>query len=180
MSNNPTSSTTEQRVAQTILQKPIKVKVGAKEYAVAPPSTATLILVSAAVSRLPRLSLDENEVVQCVLRNAKECEAIGEIIATLILGAKRVEDTVYTKRKCRCKIFFGLIHYTRNKNVRETAREQLSRELLENLSPSELQDTLAKILVTMQLGDFFGLTTFLNEINQTRPTKVVEPTALGQ
>lgn len=180
MNKETRSSTTEERVAQTILQQPMVIHVGDNDYSVAPPSTATLILVSAAVSRLPILELNPEKIVQGVLHNAKDCEVVGEIIATLILGAKHVNDPVKTKRKCRCSILFGLIHYNRNKKVRETKREQLSRELLENLTPRELQDNLAKILATMQIGDFFGLTTFLNEINQTRPTKVVEPTAPGQ
>ena len=90
MSNKPTGYTTEERVANTILQEPTIIKVGEKEYAVAPPSTATLILVSAAVSRLPCIQLDETRLVQDVLASAKDCAAIGDVVAVMILGAKHV------------------------------------------------------------------------------------------
>lgn len=179
MNNNPVSSTIEEKVAQTILQEPIKIKVGDKEYSVAPPSTATLIMASAAISRLPRIILDEQRLVQDVLCAAKDCEAIGDVMAVFILGAKqanevavRVEEKVVT----RC---FGLFKRKMRVEVRESKREQLSRELLINLSPRELQTALAQILGTLEVGDFFGLSTFLLEVNTTRPTKVENQTASG-
>ncbi len=180
MDTNPRSSTTEERVAQTILEEPTIIKVGEKEYAVAPPSTATLILVSAAVSRLPRLQLDEKKLVQEVLNVAKDCEAIGDIIAIMILGAKHVKDEVVRQEERVTSRCFGLFKRKTLVEVRESKREQLSRELLENLSPRELQMALAQIMGSMQVGDFFGLTTFLLEVNTIRPTKVENPTASGR
>lgn len=180
MSNKPINSTTEERVADTILQEPTIIKVGEKEYAVAPPSTATLILVSAAVSHLPRIQLDESRLVQDVLASAKDCEAIGDVIAVMILGAKHVKDEVVRVEERIVSRFFGLFKRKMRVEVRESKREQLARELLENLSPRELQTALAQILGTMEVGDFFGLTTFLLEVNTTKPTKVVNQTASGQ
>lgn len=180
MSNKPTSSTTEERVADTILQEPTIIKVGEKEYAVAPPSTATLILVSAAVSHLPRIQLDENRLVQDVLGAAKDCAAIGDIVAVMILGAKHVKDEAVRIEERTVTRCFGLFKRKMRVEVRESKREQLARELLENLSPRELQSVLAQILGTLEVGDFFGLTTFLLEVNATRPTKVVNQTASGQ
>lgn len=180
MNESPRSSTTEEKVAQTVLQKPMKVRVGSKEYAVAPPSTATLILVSAAVSRLPQVHLDGDKVVQEVLNIAKDCSAIGDIVATFILGAREVDKPVVREVRRTRRSLLGLLRRETTEEVRETRREQLSRELLENLSPRELQNTLAKIMATMEIGDFFGLTTFLLEINTIRPTKVVSQTAYGE
>lgn len=172
--------TTEERVAQTILQQPTVIKVGSKEYAVAPPSTATLILVSAAASTLPQVILDEKKLVEATLNIAKDCTAIGDIIATLILGAKQVNDVV-TRTEVRTVSYLGGCFKRKiNVEVSESKREQLSRELLEELSPRELQATLAKLLATMEIGDFFGLTTFLLEVNTIRPTKVENQTAYGQ
>lgn len=75
---------------------------------------------------------------------------------------------------------WGLFHTTRSITINETAREVLSRELLENASPRELHNALAQLVKKIQVGDFFGLTTFLTEINLMRPTKVVtEQTASG-
>ena len=180
MNNETRSSTTEERVAQTILQQPMVIHVGDNDYSVAPPSTATLILVSAAVSRLPHITLNEEKVVQEVLNVAKDCELVGEIVATLILGAKHVNDEVVRTEERTITYLGGLLKRKVLADVRESKREQLSRELLENLSPRELQSILAKILATMEIGDFFGLTTFLLEINTIRPTKVENQTVSGQ
>lgn len=180
MSNKPTSPSPEQRVADTILQEPTIIKVGEKEYAVAPPSTATLILVSAAVSHLPRIQLDENRLVQDVLGAAKDCAAIGDIVAVMILGAKHVKDEAVRIEERTVTRCFGLFKRKKRVEVRESKREQLARELLENLSPRELQSVLAQILGTLGVGDFFGLTTFLLEVNATRPTKVGNQTVSGQ
>lgn len=180
MNSNSNSYTTEQRVADTILQEPTIIKVGGKEYPVAPPSTATLILASASVSHLPRITLDESHLVQDVLASAKDCAAIGDIIAVMILGAKHVKDEVVHIEERTKRYLFGLFKRKKRVEVRESKREQLSRELLENLSPRQLQTALAQILGTLEVGDFFGLTTFLLEVNTTRPTKVVNQTASGQ
>lgn len=169
-----TKKTIEQRTAEAVLQKPKEVTVGGRQYTIAPPSIATLILASEAVSHLPALRMDGEAVVEEVLRNAKDCAAIGELTATLLLGAKRIREGRHRRRTLR-DIICG-------HGRRETEQEALARELLETLSPRELYKLLSEALVEMQLQDFFGLTTFLTEINLTRPTKKVETgaTAFGQ
>lgn len=180
MATETRTPTTEEHVAQTILQQPTLIKVGSKEYAVAPPSTATLILVSAAASKLPNVSLDEKKLVESTLHIAKDCAVIGDIISTLILGAKRVNDCVARTEVRTVKYLRGILKRKIRVEVSETKREQLSRELLEELSPRELQTILAKLLTSMEIGDFFGLTTFLLEVNTIRPTKVESQTASGR
>ncbi len=173
--------TTEQRVAQTILQQPEEITIGDKTYIIAPPSTATLILVSGAVSRLPHIELDEKKIMEESLYVAKDCEVLGEIAATLILGAKHINDTVESRHIEKKRHLWGLFS-TKHEVVKiETKKDRLCRELMEEATPRDLHNLIAKALLKMQIADFFGLTTFLTGINLMRPTKVVtEATASGQ
>lgn len=155
--------TLEQKTAQAVLQQPIEVEIREKKYKIAPPSIATLILVSEGISTLPRVTLDNGKIVEESLAIARECRVLGDIVATLILGAKKASK-------------HGIINRLFNRK-----RQRLAKTLLEELSPSELHALTAELLKTMQIGDFFGLTTFLLEVNLLRPTKVVsETTAFGQ
>lgn len=173
--------TIEERTANAILQQPEDIKVGDKTYKVAPPSLATLILVSEAVSRLPVIKLDDKKVMQETLSVAKDCRELGNIAAILIIGAKHINDEVKRQQTKRRSLLWGLFHTTRTETIIETRKEALSRELLEDVTPRELHDIIAQILLQMEVGDFFGLTTFLTEINLTRKTKVeTAPTASGQ
>lgn len=172
--------TIEQQVAQTVLQQPKEIKIGDKTYKVAPPSLATLILVSEAVSHLPHIKLDDKRVMQEVLSVAKDCRELGDIAAILIIGAKHINDEVKRQQTKRKRLLWGLFSKTRTETIIETRKEALCRELLEDIKPSELHNIIAEILLQMEVGDFFGLTTFLTEVNLTRQTKVeTAPTASG-
>lgn len=166
------AKTIEQKAAETILQKPDEIKAGDKTYTIAPPSLATLILVSEDVARLPHVHLNEKKVIEETLSVAKDCRAIGDIAATLILGARQVNEKTTTRRTVRRRRLWGLFHTSHTEEIIETKKEQLSRELLEQASPRDLHNLVAQTLLKMQVGDFFGLTTFLTEINLMRPTKV--------
>ena len=171
----------ETKVARTILQQPEEMTIGDKTYKIAPPSVATLILASEVVSHLPQVRLDEEKVIEETLSIAKDCRELGDLLAILILGAKHINDKVERRETQRKRHLWGLFHTTRTITITETAKESLSRELLENITPRDLNNGVAKIINMMQVGDFFGLTTFLTEINLMRPTKVeTEPTASGQ
>lgn len=173
--------TIEEQTAKTIIQKAEEIKVGDKTYTIAPPSIATLILVSAAVSRMPRLRLDSDKIIEETLSIAKDCEIIGQIAATLILGAKHVDEIVHSHITTQKRFLWGLIRMNKTTVKTETRLQQLSRELLNDVTPGELHNIVVQTLLKMQVGDFFGLTTFLTEINLMRPTKVVtEATASGQ
>ena len=171
----------ETKVARTILQQPEEMNIGGKTYKIAPPSVATLILASEVVSHLPQVHLDEEKVIEETLSIAKDCRKLGDLLAILILGAKHINDKVERQETQKKRHLWGLFHTTRITTITETARDALSRELLENATPRDLNNAVAKIIQMMQVGDFFGLTTFLTEINLMRPTKVeTEPTASGQ
>lgn len=175
------TQTIEQKAASTILQKPETITVGAATYSIAPPSTATLILVSEAITRLPHIRLDEKNVMEQSLAIAKDCRVLGEIAAILILGAKDIDCPPKRRSNGKKRRLWGLLPPRPVAPSGQSRKMQLSRELLENLSPSQLHDIIARTLMKMEVGDFFGLTTFLTGINLLRPTKVVtEATASGQ
>lgn len=165
----------EKKVADTILQKSKTVEIGGETYEVAPPSTATLILVSKEVAMLPPIEVNkETDILTETLRIAKDCSFLGDIIAILILGANRITE----KKRVVKKRFFGLIKDVSDITVNR--QKELADLLLRHKSPKELNELTAHLLSGMEIGDFFGLTTSLIEINLTKPTKEVETTASGQ
>lgn len=99
--------TIEQKAAETILQTPVEVKVGSKTYMTAPPSTATLILASEAVSRLPHVVLDPKNVVEESLSIAKDCRALGDIVAIFILGAKNLKEKAKVQKNREKRYLWG-------------------------------------------------------------------------
>ena len=169
--------TTEQKVAQEILQESETIEIGGRVFSVAPPSVATLIKASEAVSQLPRLELDKEDIVSDSLRVAKDCRKIGDILAVLILGARQIRQAEKVREnglKRAIRAIFG-------KRGRADIVRELADDLLEGMTPHDLQSLAVRLLSRMQLSDFFALTTFLQEVNMTRPTKVVrETTASGR
>lgn len=156
----------ETQVKNTVLEKPQTIQVGSKTYEVAPPTIATLILASEAVSRLPKFTLDPDKLVQECFSVAKDCRVLGEIAAVLILGAQRSERKKKTPLVKGKRLLWGLL------SRRRKEKDILTDEVLLNLSPKALFNIISQILATMQLSDFFGLTTFLSEINLLHQTKV--------
>lgn len=171
----------ESAVAAAILQQPIEVNVGGEVYNVAPPSVATLILASEAAARMPHMKLDDNRIIEETLASARYCRPIGEFAAILILGAKGLKGTKEIEERSPRRILgirFG--HRTVTRRVEYDAKQELAERLMEDLTPKELYQLIARMLQKMQVGDFFGVTTFLTEINLIRPTKVEETTASGR
>lgn len=157
----------EVKVTDTILEKAITVQVGSKTYEVAPPTIATLILASEAVSRIPKFTLDPEKLVQECFCIARHTRFLGEIAAILILGAQRSELRVKPAQR-------GVFSRLRALFSRRTQKEQLTDEILLNLSPKKLFEVITQVLTTLELSDFFGLTTFLTEINLLHQTRKVE------
>lgn len=146
----------EQKVAEAILQKPIKIKVGGQAYNVAPPSLATLILVSEEVSTIPKLNIDTENIALESIANAKYAKVLTKCIAIMILGAKKIKGDR------------GLF---KKKNV-----EVLSNEILENTQPKEVSELFGKLLKGLQVDFFFGTLISLTEINLLK----AKTTASGQ
>lgn len=168
------SDNIEKKVAQTILQQPTEVRVGDKTYSVAPPSVATIIMVSQYVALLPAIEMREEKLIEDILAHAKDCAALGDIVATLLLGAKNCKEVVERRVVVKEPCFFGLFHRKREVVTTEVVDRKaiVAKELLEEMGATELYQLVTHILGTLQLADFFGLTTFLCEINLTKPTKV--------
>lgn len=179
--------TIQGRVADEAMQRPETIILGGITYEVAPPTTGTLILASEAVAELPEIRLGEDTLVYDALREAKNCRPIGKAVATLILGSRRIKENEAERaetaqerkadeRKCfLSKIFRNRSRYNEFHVVDDRpVVEILSEELLDNVPPSELNNGMATLLQRMQLGDFFALTTFLNAVNTTKPTRKVE------
>jgi len=165
----------ENKTAQVILQQPVEVVIGYTTYKVAPPTIATLILASAAISKLPHEKLKGESIMLDSLYIAKDCEALGEIVAILILGAKNLVGT----EKVIKKRFFGL--YIDEYEVTINKKDILATEVLEELTPKQLSDTLLKLFDEMDLSFFFGTIDSLIEINLLRKTKeAAKTTASGQ
>lgn len=198
----------ETKATNAILQAIEDVVVGDTTYRVAPPSTATLILVSEAVARMPQVNIRTENIIDESLAIAKHCAVEGEIVAIMTLGAKGLTEvvTVYdtiekevTKQVQKTiydEYLFGLIKKPRivTEEVVEIVTETIERseeidhksiltkKLLEDIPPKELSTLTARLLQKMQISDFFAITTFLIEINLLRQTKEVvkETTASGQ
>jgi len=161
------NDTVAQLTCDAILQNPITVKVKGREYKVAPPSTATIIEVSKYIAKIPDIKAEKDgNVLMEVLATAKDCKSFGDIVAILILGKKNLIT--------REKRFFGLISRERNN------QKVLAEELLETLSPAELNGLMLEIFKTLNVDFFFSISIFLKEINLLRRTKETETTASGQ
>lgn len=158
----------EQRVASAILErKDTAIEVDGRQYKIAPPSIATLILISEIVATLPvidRTTVLKEQVVAYVLHYAKDYKALGQIAAILILGAKACKDSS-TSRWNRILRFFHL--------RAKTEQEQLAEAILLNVRPTILFDTIVQRLQDMEISTFFAITTSLSEANILRPTKEV-------
>lgn len=155
------NKTIEQQVADTILQKTESVRIGAREYTFAQPTASTVIAVSAAVSKMPRVELDDKNVLTETLRVARDCSPIGEILAYLLCGSKGYFSRGLKKKWLEYKI------------------RKMSARLLERHTPNELKTLSVTLLAKTDLASFFELSTFLTEINLLKATKV-ETTASGQ
>ncbi|MCL1937590.1 MAG: hypothetical protein FWF52_04240 [Candidatus Azobacteroides sp.] len=156
-----TVETIEGKTAKTILQQEETVVIGGKTYKVAPPSIATLILASEAVSKLPTVNLDNDNIVAESLYIAKDCKALGEILAILILGAKKI---------LRGKIFFWS----------KWQKTLLADKILKETSPKQLNELLGRLLSSMELAFFFATTISLIEINLLQATRQKATTASGR
>lgn len=161
--------TIESRVAAAILERSTgELIIDGQEYKVAPPTLATLILVSEIVSTLPVVEKteDNEQKTYSVLHHAKNYRALGDIAAVLILGAKAInEEERKLSKPRRWYSFF------RSKKKQESQRQRLARIILENVSPSQLFKIIIQRLKDNEVGFFFLITTSLSEANLLKPTK---------
>ena len=178
----------EKKVEHTITEQPAKITVAGRDFAIPSPSIATLVMLSAAIAELPEMSFkyknggDSNEIVSDVLRNAKDCGSLGEIVAIAMLGAKGVEvERVQCEEKRQRKGLLGKIGICEKVTVWKEIdkKNELADWLMKNATPSELVNVLFRLIGMMEVGDFFALITSLREVTVTKRTKGTT-TASGQ
>ena len=161
------ASKIESKVADTVLQRGRQIEVSGVVYDVSPPTVATLILVSALVSELPKVELSPDDILQESLFIAKDCEVLGDIVAVMILGAKNLTRV----KQITKKRFFGLWRVTTAVTVNRQA--ELAERIRQDLSPQALSSLIGELLTGMEISSFFGLTTSLIGVNLTRATREV-------
>lgn len=164
-------TTVESQVAATILERNIgTIEVDGITYEIAPPSMATLILISEIISTLPIVEkVADGDRIYSALHYAKDFKQLGDIAAVLILGAKNLtekRERIIEKRRC-----FGL--FRSRKKVVETIdrRAELAKSILLNVRPSLLYDVIIARLKQNEITTFFAITTSLNAANILKPTK---------
>lgn len=154
--------TTEKKVADALLQREQEITLSGKVYKVAPPSMATLVLVSECMAELPdelfAATGDDVNLTIEALRSARYARPIGKAIATLVLGAKRIRRDAFLSR---------CIHWVR----RTSTLDCLAQKVLESFPPSELSSVFLQLVSRMEVGDFFALTAFLQGLRVTKPTR---------
>lgn len=174
----------EKKVADAILERPSdSLTIDGVDYPIAPPSPATLILVSELVAELPDVKLTGDNIMAGILRTARDMKPIGRIAAALILGAKRIRENrmvireVGTGKKRWSWRRFGMTEATRRVTMSEM--DWLSERILDEVTPKTLARVVSKRLGNMEMADFFGLTVSLSGANLTKRTVEAE-TAFGE
>lgn len=176
-------SSVEKRAAAELLQEPEEITIGGEVYSVAPASNATIIKLSsfmAAITDNAPGSTGEEQVLAYVMSRGRDCAFIGDFLAVLVLGAKKYreieEKRLESAGKGRIRRFVdGVLNRSREDGI-----ERLKRQVLEEMTPRETLNLTTRLLGRLQLGDFFGLITFLQNMNVLRPTKVIGTTVSGQ
>lgn len=167
------NTTIETRTADAILQRVKAITIGGREYIIAPPTLATLILVSEAVAKLPSFEFNKESIVTDAVAAASQFAGLAEVAAILILGEKRLVVEEEVKRR----YLWGL--FTRKKRVKVDMKRRVTDELM-GVELKDLSSAVVTLLEGMQTEHFFALASFLTNINLTRPTRGEATTAYGR
>lgn len=166
-------NTIESRVADTILESNIgTVDIDGTTYEIAPPTVATLILISKIISRFPVVErVTGAAVVNAVLHHAKDYDALGELAAVMILGARNLTEkrtvVTYTRK------WFGLRRVKHEREEIIDRKSILAERIMQTYSPTKLYQLIISRLNELDIASFFVITTSLSEANMLKPTKEV-------
>ena len=156
----------ETQTSQLLNDTPTTIVIGGATYQIAPPTFANLARISSEIAQLEMGTIDPAQLAEGVLREARHGYQLARIIATAI---EETERTTWCQRLWR--------------KIRERiTRTTLADRIYKTATPSEATQAFSEILQTLQLGDFFAITTFLAGARVTRATKVeteTEATAPG-
>lgn len=177
----------EKKVTDAILQRAsLSIEIEGREYPIAPATPATLILVSELIAEMPEVRSNVDNILFETLRTARDCKVVGKIVATLILGAKRIKENrslTIEKESSSRRFSWRKLRFINEvkKDIGVVSElEYLSTLILENCSPAAIGQVVSQRLMDMGLSDFFGLTTSLSEANLLKSTKEVEATQFGE
>lgn len=188
--NKQAKETIEAAAANTILQQPHEVEIAGRRYQIAPPTPATLFLVSEQISYLPPINSSAKNVLAEVLSKAKDCRPVTRIAAILILGAKRINErhpvAVVRKDLIEPEPAKGLRRLFKCQRPRIVERDHmmfeidwLAAQIAENMTIQELSQLVITELGGLGIGDFFGLTASLSAGNLLMPKPTEPPQAPG-
>lgn len=151
----------ENRVSETILEKPVTVKVAGRVFNVARPTLATLMEVSRISAKFPsELPSKDVNALQYVLSKARDYgDLIAEVAAVLINGSK--------PQKIR---WFW----------RKNKEEDIKAWLINNASCEEICNIVTVALNHQKIGFFLSTFISLSGTSLTKPTKETEATAFGE
>lgn len=170
--------TIEEQVAASILERPVgELEIEGVKYQIAAPCLSTLILASEIISTLPIVEdCPKEQVLSSVLHHAKDYGKLGDLVAVLILGRKGLTEEREITETEEVPCLFGL--FKRKRKVTRTIvidrKAELSQKILDNVKPSVLQTLVIQRLTTLEIGDFFAITTSLSEANLLKPTREVD------
>lgn len=167
--------TREQKIEAAILQYPIgSLELDGVKYEIAPPSTATLIMVSAIVSTFPVVDINtpKEKILYSVLHSAQYYKGLGDLAAVLILGAKGLKEERIVQTEERR--LWGLWRVKKEQKIIVDRKAELSKIILEEMRPSVLFNCIVRRLQSMDVADFFAITTSLSEVNLLKTTREVE------
>lgn len=156
----------ETQTSNLLNDTPTTIVIGGATYQIAPPTFANLARISSEIAQLKIGTIDPAQLAEGVLREARHGYQLARIIATAIEETERTTWYQRTWRKLRERI----------------TRTTLADRIYKTATPSEATQAFSEILQTLQLGDFFAITTFLSGARITRATKVetdTEATAHG-
>ena len=146
----------EEQVSNLLNDTPTTITVGGEAFQVAPPTFARLALISKEIAQLQISPIDPAKLTEGVLREARHSYQLARILAVAI--GKQPQRPLYKRLIDRLK------------------RNTLTDRIYKRATPSEATKAFTEILQSLQIGDFFALTTFLSGVNLTKPTKVETPT----
>ena len=166
--------TIETKAADVILQRKQEVNIAGTDYSVAPPTLATVIMLSELVSYIPQFNTKAEgwDKVSEMLRIGKDCRILGDIVALQVLGAKGLKKEQVIEKK--------LFWWSTKKKVVVDKQKELAKILLTEITPEELYNLYIELLYGMEIGHFFAFTASLAEVNLLKPTTEAGMTVSGQ
>lgn len=168
--------TIQQKVAQEILQEPSTIILDGKEYSIPLPTYGTLCAISAIISEVPESEEVTSETtVSDLLNRAKDENYAPKVLATLILGSRRLNEIHVSKEKIKW------LKWHKNRQERQIKEiDYLTDIFTHDVRISEVVMAVVKILnEKMDLSFFSSVGGFLKGVQMTKPTNEINQTVLS-